>query len=181
VPLPRRLTSEFGPLCQSPSMHRKFNQALAFTVGGLIAFVSGTVLVVADHNSQAAFVPASVPFPNRAASASTPTTHKSVGTATLLPGKGAESDGIKSCQRNTPDHADANCDAGAAPKTGVVQAATDPPAPDALPVGHDDDPALGVPESTIVVANTPPQSVNTAASAASHTAQRYSAVSMSEL
>jgi hypothetical protein len=128
VPLPRSLKPEFGYFCQSPHFRRRFGQALAFTILGLMAFVSGAVLLVADHDPQTAF--ALAPPPNRETAASAPTARTSAAVATVL----AE-------ERKEP---------------AVVRGVTDPAATAEFPVDHGGDPALGAPGSAVLVASTPP-------------------------
>jgi hypothetical protein len=152
VPLLRGLKPEFGCFCPSPNP--KLSLALAFTVFGLVACTSGVALLVADYDPdpQSAFALAPPQSPSRETAPPAATAMP----ATVLAQKVTKADGIKSCRRNASDDVDGNCDSSGARKPGVVHAVTDPPAAAEIPISHGNGPAVGAPESAVLVASTAP-------------------------
>lgn len=155
--LPRGLKPEFDYFFPSPNLRHKLSLAFAFTVFGLVACTSGFALLVADSDPEprSAFALAPLPSPSRE-TASPAAAAEMPAVDTLLAQKITKADAIKLCQRDTSDGVDANCDSGAARKPGVVQAVTDEPGTAELPIGHSNGPAVGAPESAVLVASTPP-------------------------
>jgi hypothetical protein len=150
VPLPRRLKP-------SPNLRRKLGEALAFTILGLVACASGALLLVGDHgpDPRSAFALAPLQSPGR--ETATPTaTAEMPAVIGVLAQQVTKADSLKSCQRNASDDVNASCDPDAARKPSLVHAATDPPAPADIPISHRNGPAVGAPESTVLVASTPP-------------------------
>lgn len=152
------LKPEFGYFLPFPEPSPQVRPALAFTVFGLVACMSGAVPLVADHpEPRSAFALAPIQSPSRE-TATPAATAEMPAADTVLAQKVTKADGIKSCRRNASDDADANCDSGVARDPGVVHhPVTDLPATAEIPIGHiSNGPAVDAPESAVLVASTPP-------------------------